>query len=86
MPSIRSSFTSHGQNLKIPNIYFCDIITAVRLLSAGVLAKATLVKYLNNKTNVRVYNYKVMLVMNINRIINSLQLLKIDRITVQYRF
>ena len=74
------------KNHKIPKIDFCDIITAVRLLSAGVLAKATLVKYLNNKTNVRVYNYKVMLVMNINRIINSLQLLKIDRITVQYRF
>ena len=31
MPSARSSFTIRGQNLKIPKIYFCDVITSVSI-------------------------------------------------------
>ena len=29
MPIVRSSFTPHGQNFKIPKIDFCDVITSV---------------------------------------------------------
>ena len=29
IPIARSSFTPHGQNVKIPKIDFCDVITSV---------------------------------------------------------
>ena len=31
MPSVRSSFTLRGQNLKIPKTYFCYVITSVSI-------------------------------------------------------
>ena len=38
MPIVRSSLPPHGQNLKIPKIDFCDVITSVLycILSFGL--------------------------------------------------